>query len=99
LQTTLKKMRMRRFSNESLGPHVEIASFFRYDEPRYLDEIEQLKKIGYCKNKPASLRQIGFTPNAIKKYRERIEAELLSAGIHKLTYMVKDNGREIIPCM
>ncbi len=80
------------FSNESLGTDVEITGFFRYEEPKYNQAIEELKKIGQVRNIESGLKQLGLTEYAIKKCRKIIDSEFLEAGVSKKIIEGKDKA-------
>lgn len=81
------------FSNESLGSDIEVTGFIALDDFIEPAPITQLKAIGYCQNKSADLKQLGFTTNKVKKDRDGIDQQLASAGIEKRTLTVVGSNR------
>lgn len=83
------------FSNESLGADITIADFFRYEEPKYADAIQNLKRIGYCRVKKSDLIGLGLTENALRSKNSAIEGEFFAAGIEKVAVTVRDSHYNI----
>lgn len=81
------------FSNESLGPDIEVTGFFTLDDFIEPEPVTQLKTIGYCPNKPADLKKLGYSANKIKKDRSGIDHQLTSAGIEKQSLTLIDTSR------
>lgn len=81
------------FSNESMGADIEVTDFFTIDQVIEPEPVTALKAIGYCQNKPASLKQLGLTDNRIKKNRDSIDQMITDAGIEKITLTVVGANR------
>ena len=83
-------------SNEALQD-VEITDFITEDEiipkVKYSSEIERAIEQGYCKFKRAELLELGFNESQIKRSKEKIEKEFLTAGFEFYQLEIKDKHR------
>ncbi len=64
-----------------------------HDRPEYA----QLKRIGYCKNKPKELQALGISANSSNRDRKRIDEEFIAAGIRKESLKIKHKNRKTWP--
>jgi len=85
------------FSHESLGGDVQVTDFFELDDFIDSQQAMKLKEVGYCLDKPKSLKELGYPTSRIKEQRQQIEAELQKAGIKKVVVTVKDHNRNTRP--
>jgi len=81
------------FSHESLGADVEVTGFFELSDFIDSQQVIELKKIGYCHDKPKNLHDLGYPKSRIKEKRDQIDAEITKAGVNKITIKVKDSNR------
>ena len=85
-------------TKESMGD-VEIAELISeteiFPDIKYNDVVLELKKIGYCQDKPSELKKIGITTSQAKNDRKRIENAFSKAGIKLVELKIKNASRNI----